>query len=240
MKKAALLILWIIFVANLPFSAAGANPIFIEDGKGDFTVMSGSAVKQPFLDIRNVTVDYDGPSDKILLTIGFYAHLPSGGPLDSTQGGSDYYYSCSFRTGQNATLDQTTVVLENGGNWSSAYLQTYVRGTSFTGSLSPVKYRTNVDSIIFLIPAYISSWGERPKELLIMAESGYESFSGNGTSVEAAYFDRAPEEGVINFEVPPAPINFIPIIVLLGVLVLITAATWRLFQKRGGHSRKNK
>ena len=242
-KKAAIALLCIMLVAMAPVRAGGATRTVIQDGKDDFTTVIGTHWKQPFLDIRNVTVDYDEPSDRVLVTIGFYARLPSEGPAETSGTSSDYYYSCSFKTGENATLDRATVILERGMNWSSAYLQTYIRGNIYEGSASPVKYRVDADSITFTIPARIPAWGERPKRLLIVAEAGYESLSSSG-SVDAAHFDRAPETneglGLIAFEVPPTPLNVTPILVLLAVLVPSTVAARRLLRGHGNQPRKRR
>jgi hypothetical protein len=197
-------------------------------------------VKQPFLDIRNVTVDYDEPSDKILITIGLYAFLPSEGPKDS-EDSSDYYYFCNFQTGENTTWDHVVIILGNGGNWSSAHLESTIRGYTYEGSSSPVKFSKNIDSITFIIPAFISTWGGRPKTLLIMVEAGYEHYSSADlTTPNDAYFDRAPDadqgNGLLTFQVPSAPFNPVPVIILVGVLVMSSFATWRIIRRHTRHT----
>ena len=238
MRKATLTLLWILIIVTAPVSTAGATPIFIEDSENDFTDVAGQLVKQPFLDIRNVTADYDETSDKILVKVGFFAPLPSEGPIDSPEKSSSYYYACNFMTGENTTIDGTTVILEEGSDWSSAYLRTQIRGSLFEGSTSPVKYKVEADSIIFTIPAHILTWGERPKKLFIAAEAGQDVTLPSGVA-EAAYYDCAPEESqgsFLTFEVPPAPLNLIPLVALAAILVLLVVVTWRIFRRHGGRS----
>jgi hypothetical protein len=243
-RKAIAVSLLTILMSAVPVSMGEGKRVFIEDGRDDFIFVVGLRVKQPFLDIRNVTVDYDKPSDSILVTVGFFAPLPSRGPPDPPEKSSSYYYSCNFRTGENDTLDRTSVILEKGMNWSSAHLRSYIRGYDFEGSASPVKYQVHVDSIVFTMPAHILTWGERPKRLLITAEAGYESFKLPSGAEDTVYFDRAPEKSEggssLAFEVPPAPPNMLPLVVLAVVLAPSFFATWRLFRRHGSRSRKRR
>jgi hypothetical protein len=231
----ALLVIYVL-AATLPH--AGATGVYLEDARGDFTTVTGLAIKKSFLDIRSVSVDYDGPSDRVLVTVGFYDLLPSEGPSDGSDVTSDYFYTCHFQTGENATLDGASVILGKDANWTAALLTSHIRGNTLDDNASPAKYRVGNDSITFMIPAHIPAWGARPTSLLLMIETGYESFTLQSGETYAAYYDRAPEAdpgpGSITFEIPAAAPNYVPVAVLAVVLASTSALTWRFLHKRGG------
>ena len=120
--------------------------------------------------------------------------------------------------------DLQSALFEKGGDWSSAHLLSHIRGNSFEGGASPVKYEVCIGSIVFMMPAHILTWGERPKRLLIAAEAGYESFKLPSGAEDVVYFDRAPEKSrgpsFLAFEVPPAPPNIFPVVLLAGTCSL--------------------
>jgi hypothetical protein len=232
----ALLVILYVLTASLPHGEAVR--VSLEDAKDDFTTVTGLGIKKSFLDIRNVTVDYDGPSDRVLVTVGFYDLLPSEGPSDAMDVSSDYFYTCHFQTGESATLDDASVILQKGANWTSVLLTSHIRGNTLDDNASPAKYRVGNSSITFIIPVNIPAWGMRPTSLLLMIETGYESFILQSGDAYAVYFDRAPEtdqgSGIIAFDIPAAAPNYVPVAVLAVVLASSSALTWRFLHKRGG------
>ena len=236
-KRGIIAVLMIyVLAASLPH--AEATGVYLEDARDDFTTVTGLAIKNSFLDIKSVTVNYDGPSDRVLVTVGFYDLLPSEGPSDGSDVSSDYFYTCHFQTGENATLDGASVILEKDVNWTAVLLTSHVRGNTLDDNASPVKYRAGNDSITFIVPAHIPAWGARPTSLLLMIETGYESFILQSGETYAAYYDRAPETdpgpGSITFEIPAVAPNYVPVAVLAVVLASTSALTWHFLHKRGG------
>ena len=214
---------------------------YVEDPPNDFIVKAGQHAEEPFLDIRNMTVDYDESADKILVAAHFYATLPLGGPNESNGNSSVYYYLCNFETGINVTIDQVAVVLEANDNWDSASLTTTVRGNTYDGTASPVKYIVKNDTMIFSIPAFISVWGERPKQLIIRIEAGYEHYpTTNPVQPDAVYYDNAPDQGAVTFDIPVAPFNLVPVVVVIGIVVASVIGTWRMLRRTLRKSRKNR
>jgi hypothetical protein len=236
-KRSVIALLMILYVLAMSLPHIEAGTFSLEDAKDDFTTVTGLRTKESFLDIRNVTMDYDGASDRVLVTVGLYDLLPSEGPADSTDVSSDYFYTCHFQTGESATLDDVSVILEKGTNWSSAILTSHIRGNTLDDNASPAKYRVGNGSITFIIPAHIPAWGARPASLLLMIEAGYESYLLQSSDTYAVYYDRAPEtdqwSGRIVFDIPEAAPNYAPLIGLAVVLASSSALTWHFLHKRG-------
>jgi len=242
-KKVVLVIIVCLLISALPLSMVKASTTAqsVEDPKDDFTTKAGQPIKEPFLDIRNMTVNYDESSDKIIVSTRFFAALPAGGPNESTGNSSSYYYLCSFETGQNVSIDQATVVLEANNNWDSASLITTVRGNTYEGAASPVKYTVTNDTITFSIPTFISGWGGRQKQLIIKFEAGYEHYpTPNPVQPDILYYDNAPNQNAITFNIPAAPVNPMPIIVVVGIIAASVLGTWRMFRRNVRSSKKNR
>lgn len=243
MKKVALALIVCLVVSalSLVVAQASASLQFVEDPKGDFTVKAGQPTKELFLDVRNMAVDYDQSSDKILVAARFFAALPSGGPDESTGNSSSYYYLCTFETGINVTVDQTSVVLEANANWNSASFMTTVRGNTYNGTASPVKYTVKNDTITFSIPPFISGWGGRAKQLIVKIEAGYEHYpTSNPVQPDILYYDNAPNQDAITFSVPAAPFDPVPIVIVIGIIVVSAIGTWRMLQRNVRTSKKNR
>ena len=242
MKKVVLVIIVCLLVTTLPLSTVEASSTTqsVEDPQDDFTTKAGQPAKEPFLDIRNVTVSFDESSDKIIVSTRFFSTLPAGGPNESTGNSSSYYYLCSFETGQNVTIDQAVVVLEANNNWDSASLITTVRGNTYDGAASPVKYTVRNDTIIFSIPPFISGWGGRTKQLIIKFEAGYEHYpTPNPVQPDILYYDNAPNQNAITFNIPTAPVNPVPIVIVVGIIAASALGTWRMLHKNVHTFKKN-
>ena len=243
MKNVALALIFCLLVTALPLTIVQASTTAqsVEDPQNDFTTQIGQPIKEPFLDIRNMTVNYDQSSDKIIVSTRFFAALPAGGPNESTGNSSSYYYLCSYETGQNVTVDQTAIVLEANNNWNSASLITTVRGNTYNGTTSPVKYSVKNDTLTFSIPTFISGWGGRAKQLIIKFEAGYEHYPpSNPVQPDILYYDNAPNQEAITFDIPAAPLNPVPIVIVVGIIAATILGTWRMLQKNVRTSRKNR